>query len=783
VDAVAHPPIPVAGPAATIPGYPRIGPQRELKKALEAFWAGKTSAEELIDTADAIRDAGWATKATAGLDLLPVNDFSFYDQVLDTIGLFGAIPARYGWDGGAPDMDTYFAMARGRTGAHDVPAMEMTKWFDTNYHNIVPELGPETVFRLAGGKPLHMLKAAQALGYGDRAKVVLLGPVTFLSLAKPTVDGFDPLSLLDQLLPLYQQLVRDLADNGAAWIQIDEPILVTDIGDGTLAALERAYAAIAAAKGRAKVIVQTYFDHVGEAYRTLVGLPVDGIGLDLIRGRKNLDLIAEHGFPQDKILVAGVVDGRNIWINDLAASFDTLSALAERVGVKNLHVSTSCSLQHVPYDVTRETGIDPEVRSWLAFAEQKLAEVVLLAKGLREGREAIAAELDARTALLKAASTSPKRRNPAVQERLASLPADATDRALPYAERAIIQQEKLRLPPLPTTTIGSFPQTPELRAVRRKADTGEITQETYETFLEGQIRDVIAHQEALGIDVLVHGEPERNDMVQYFGEQLDGFAFTQHGWVQSYGSRCVRPPVIFGDVSRPQPMTVRWATFAQSLSDKPVKGMLTGPVTILNWSFVRDDQPREVTCKQIALAIRDEVRDLEEAGIAIIQIDEAALREGLPLHRADWQHYLDWAVASFRITAAGAGPATQVHTHMCYSEFGDIFGAISDLDADVISIENARSGLELLRSFREQGYDKGMGPGVYDIHSPRVPPVDEIARNLEATLSVLDRERVWVNPDCGLKTRKAPETEAALKNMVEAARQVRASVGDPVPAS
>ena len=759
------------GPLASIPGYPRIGKHRELKKALEAFWSGKIDADELIEAADAVRDAGWATQIAAGIDLLPVNDFSFYDQVLDTIGLFGAIPARYGWDGGAPDMDTYFAMARGRTGEHDVPAMEMTKWFDTNYHNIVPELGPETVFRVSGGKPAYMLKAAQAQGI--RAKVVLLGPVTFLSLAKPTVDGFDPLSLLDQLLPHYTQVVKELADNGAEWIQIDEPILVTDFSDGTLPALEKAYAAIAAVKGSAKVVVQTYFDHVGEAYQTLVNLPVDGIGLDLVRGKKNLDLITEHGFPQNKILVAGIVDGRNIWVNDLAASFDTLTGLAEQVGVQNLHVSTSCSLQHVPYDVTRETGIDPEVRSWLAFAEQKLAEVVLLAKGLREGRDAIAADLDARTALLQAAAQSPKRRNPAVQERLASLPADAVNRALPYAERAVIQQERLHLPLLPTTTIGSFPQTPELRVERRKADKGEITQAEYEAFLEGQIKDVIAHQEALGIDVLVHGEPERNDMVQYFGEQLDGFAFTQQGWVQSYGSRYVRPPVIFGDVSRPHPMTVRWATFAQSLSDKPVKGMLTGPVTILNWSFVRDDQPREVTCKQIALAIRDEVSDLEQAGIAIIQIDEAALREGLPLHRADWQHYLDWAVASFRITAGGAAPETQVHTHMCYSEFGDIFQAISDLDADVISIENARSGLELLRSFREQGYDKGVGPGVYDIHSPRVPPVEEIARNLEATLSVLDRERVWVNPDCGLKTRAWEEVRPALVNMVAAARQLR----------
>lgn len=759
---------------ATIPGYPRIGKNRELKKALEAFWSGKTTGDDLLATAYDIQRANWEVQATAGIDVLPINDFSFYDQVLDTIGLLGAVPARYDWDGEAPGFGTYFAMARGRIGDQDVPAMEMTKWFDTNYHYIVPELGPDSTFSVSGSKPFELLANARAAGV--RGKVVLVGPITFLLLGKAQDESFDRLSLLDRILPAYAEIVSKLAEGGAEWIQIDEPILVEDLAGGELEALKKAYEVIAAAKGDAKIIVQTYFDHVGDAYETLVNLPVDGIGLDFVRGARNLEFITKHGFPEDKVLVAGVVDGRNIWVNDLNNSFATLTGLTGHVDADRIHVSTSSSLQHVPYDVSRETGIDDEVRSWLAFAEQKLTEVVILAKGLTQGKDAISEQLAANKELLQAAGLSPKRRNPVVQERLSSLPADADSRGTGYAERARIQQERLHLPKLPTTTIGSFPQTSDVRSTRRKFDKGDISQAEYDTFIEGAIKAVIDHQEELDIDVLVHGEPERNDMVQYFGEQLDGFAFTQNGWVQSYGSRYVRPPVIYGDVSRPKAMTVRWATYAQSLSEKWVKGMLTGPVTILNWSFVRDDQPRSTTCKQIALAIRDEVSDLDQAGIAMIQIDEAALREGLPLRREDWAGYLDWAVQSFRITAAGARPETQVHTHMCYSEFGDIFQAISDLDADVISIENARSGLELLQSFKEQGYDKGVGPGVYDIHSPRVPPTDEIAGNLTKTLTVLDVGQVWVNPDCGLKTRKPEESTAALRNMVAAAKRVRATL-------
>jgi 5-methyltetrahydropteroyltriglutamate--homocysteine methyltransferase len=756
---------------ATIPGYPRIGKNRELKKALEGYWSGKTTEADLLDTAAVIRRGNLEAQRSAGIDLLPVNDFSLYDQVLDTIALVGAVPERYGAVDGDVSLATYFAMARG---IDDAPAMEMTKWFDTNYHYIVPELGPDTTFRLASTKPFDAL--AEAREAGVDGKVVLVGPITFLLLGKSHDEGFDRLSLLDALLPVYVEIVEKLAAQGAAWIQLDEPILATDVDQAALDALRHAYEAIAAAKGDTKLVINTYFDHVGDAYETLVNLPVDAIGLDLVRGERNLSLIAERGFPQDKMLVAGVIDGRNIWAADLRKTLGILTDLTAHVDRERIGVSTSCSLLHVPYDVTGETDLDPGIRSWLAFAEQKLAEVATLAKGLDEGETAIRQELDANAEIIRSAATSSRRHNPDVQERVTSLPEDIASRGVPFEERARLQQERLNLPPLPTTTIGSFPQSPEIRKTRRAFESGRISREDYEAFIEGQIREVIEHQEALGIDVLVHGEPERNDMVQYFGEQLDGFAFTRNGWVQSYGSRYVRPPIIYGDVSRPSPMTVRWATYAQSLSDKPVKGMLTGPVTILNWSFVRDDQPRAETCRQIALAMRDEVADLDAAGIAMIQIDEAALREGLPLRREDWQAYLDWAIESFRITASGAWPETQVHTHMCYSEFGDIFGAISDMDADVISIENARSGLELLQTFRQEGYTKGIGPGVYDIHSPRVPPAEEIVENLMATLTVLDPRQVWVNPDCGLKTRKAPEATAALEHMVEAARKVRATL-------
>lgn len=759
---------------STISGYPRIGGNRELKKALERYWSGKSEISDLVSTGAEIRKRNLETQRAAGIDIVPVNDFSFYDHMLDTTALVGNVPARYDWTGETVDLDTYFAMARGRTGENDIAAMEMTKWFDTNYHYIVPEFGPDTTFRLASTKPFDEL--AEAKNLGAHTKVVLVGPITYLMLGKTVDESFDRFSLLDDLLLVYEDVVGKLAEQGADWIQIDEPILVTGVDDVVLSALRHSAATLAATHGNCKLILNTYFDHVSDIYADLITLPFDGFGFDFVRGSKTIDAIREHGFPAGKTLVAGVVDGRNVWRNDMRFTLSLLQHLVDLAPEAALQVSASSSLLHVPISLERETDLDDEVRSWLAFANEKLAEICTLTTGITQGEEAIAEHLAESDRVLNSARTSPRRVNPDVRMRVEQLTPAMADRGMPAAERAEIQAERFHLAPLPTTTIGSFPQVPELRIERRKFDKDEITREEYEAFLEQQIRDVIALQEDLDIDVLVHGEPERNDMVQYFGEQLDGFAFTRYAWVQSYGSRYVRPPLIFGDVSRPNPMTVRWATFAQSLSEKPVKGMLTGPVTILNWSFVRDDQPRSDTCLQIALAIRDEVADLEAAGIGMIQIDEAALREGMPLRREDWQHYLDWTVHCFRITAAGASPKTQIHTHMCYSEFGDIFQAISDLDADVISIENARSGLELLETFRAEGYDKGIGPGVYDIHSPRVPPTAEIAENLRQTLSVLDASRVWVNPDCGLKTRKSPETTAALRNLVAAAKDVRSGL-------
>ena len=755
---------------ATIPGYPRIGRRREMKRALEGYWSGKLTESHLRAAAAAVRQAGWDAQRAAGLDLLPVNDFSFYDHVLDTAALVGAVPARYGSSNEPVDLDTLFAMARGRAGDRDARAMEMTKWFDTNYHYIVPELGPDTPFRLAADKPFAEL--AEARTAGVPAKVTLLGPITFLLLGKAP-DGFATLDLLDRLLPVYADVLERLAAGGADWIQLDEPALVMDRSAADLAAVERAYAMLAAAKGSARLLVQTAYGHVGEAYQTLVGLPVDGVGLDLVRGRENLALIERHGFPADKWLAAGVVDGRNVWINDLTTSLQLLDRIADRVPVERLMVSTSSSLLHVPLDVRLEEQLDPDVRSWLAFAEQKLDEVVTLTRALNEGREAVAERLELNQSVLGSRDASPRRRNPAVRERLAALSPEDERRPAPYAERMVAQRTRLDLPPLPTTTIGSFPQTVEVRAERRRFERGEIDVASYERFVEGQIRQVIAEQEQLGLDVLVHGEFERNDMVQYFGEQLSGFAFTKYAWVQSYGSRCVRPPIIFGDVSRPDPMTVAWWTYAQSLTGRPMKGMLTGPVTILNWSFVRDDQPRSATCRQIAFAIRDEVVDLERAGAAIIQIDEAALREGLPLRRGEWQSYLDWAVECFRITASGVADATQIHTHMCYSEFNDIIASIGAMDADVISIETARSQMELLDAFAGYRYPAEIVPGVYDIHSPRVPAVGEMTDLLGAAARRLPADQLWVNPDCGLKTRKWPEVRLAIENMVAAAQAAR----------
>ncbi len=758
---------------SSIPGYPRIGHDRELKRACESFWNGSLSSDELRATGAALRRAHWEAQRAAGIDLIPTNDFTFYDHVLDAIALVGAVPARYHWDGETVDLDTYFAMARGSQRAGlDVTAMEMTKWFDTNYHYIVPEWRAGQRFRLASTKPFDELAEAQAQGIP--AKPVLVGPLSLVLLGKAQDEGMDLLGeTLDGVVAIYGETIERLAAAGAAWIQLDEPCLAQDRSPAELAALRRAYEMLATRKGPARLLVETYFGSVGESYATLAALPVDAIGLDLVRGQENLDLLRRHGLPADKLLAAGVIDGRNVWAADLEAALATLESVAETVPAERLIVSTSCSLLHVPYDAARETHLNGEVRAWLAFAEQKLAEVATLTRALNEGREAVRAQVQASVAVHESRRASAQTHDEGVRARLRQA---APAARAPFAERAQAQRARLSLPLLPTTTIGSFPQTAEVRRARRRFESGELAADDYDRFVEGEIAATIRRQEELGLDVLVHGEFERNDMVQYFGEQLSGFAFTRHGWVQSYGSRCVRPPIIFGDVARPAPMTVRWSAYAQSLTARPVKGMLTGPVTILNWSFVRDDQPREETCRQIALALRDEVEDLQRAGLAVIQVDEPALREGLPLRRADWAAYLDWAVACFHLATGSAGPATQIHTHMCYSAFDDIIDAISALDADVLSIENSRSGGELLQVFRATGYDKEIGPGVYDIHSPRVPSEEEIAAMLTATLAVLPSERVWVNPDCGLKTRTWDEVTQALARMVAAAHQVRARI-------
>jgi 5-methyltetrahydropteroyltriglutamate--homocysteine methyltransferase len=771
--------------SSTIHGFPRIGDRRELKAATEGYWAGRVRAQELEATARELRRQTWTFLRDAGLGQVPSNHFSLYDQVLDTCVLVGAVPERYGPPESAAELDTYFAMARGRA---DATAMEMTKWFDTNYHYLVPELGPATTFRLtASPKPLAELAEARGLGVATRP--VLLGPVTFLLLGKaaPGVDPrFDRLRLLDPLLEVYAQLLDELEAAGAEWVQLDEPAFVQDRSPAELEALAHAYERLGNARrgpgnpkgvprtvgARPKLLVSSYFDHLGDALAVLARSPIDGLGLDLTRGGlRNLELLAAAGGLGDRTLVAGVVDGRNVWANDLERSLAQLATLLGLAG--EVVVSTSCSLQHVPIDLAAEPGLDPEVRPWLAFARQKVAEVVTLARGVAEGTEAIAEELAANRRVLEARRRSDRTRDPAVRRRLAAVGEPDLHRGSPYDVREKAQRARLGLPPLPTTTIGSFPQTGEVRRARAAHRRGELDEAAYRERMREEIARVIGLQDELGLDVLVHGEPERNDMVQYFGEQLDGVAVTEHGWVQSYGTRYVRPPIVFGDVSRPAPMTVEWLTYAQSLTPRPVKGMLTGPVTMLKWSFERDDQPREVTARQLALAIRDELADLERAGIGVIQVDEPALREGLPLRREDRDAYLAWAVEAFRLATGGVRDETQVHTHMCYSEFGEILPAIDGLDADVTSIEAARSRMELVDDLGRAGYEREIGLGVYDIHSPRVPSPEEIAELLQEALEPVGPARLWVNPDCGLKTRDYPEVLASLRNMVAAARSVR----------
>ncbi|MFE0701135.1 5-methyltetrahydropteroyltriglutamate--homocysteine S-methyltransferase [Streptomyces sp. NPDC058872] len=758
---------------ATVYGYPRQGQNRELKKAVEGYWKGGVTADALRETAAGLRRSRWQELVDAGIHEVPTGDFSSYDHVLDTSIMVGAVPARHRAAVEADALDGYFAMARG---TQDVAPLEMTKWFDTNYHYLVPELGPDTVFAADSTKQVAELREALALGHTPRP--VLVGPLTYLLLAKPApgvVTDFEPLTLLDRLLPVYAEVLADLRAAGAEWVQLDEPALVQDRTPAELNAAARAYRELGGATDRPKLLVASYFDRLGDALKLLAAAPVEGLALDFTESAAvNLEDLAAIGGLPGKRLVAGVVNGRNVWINDhqkSLATLGTLLGLADRVDV-----AASCSLVHVPLDATAERDIAPQIRRWLAFARQKSTEVATLARGLAQGTGAIAAELAANRADLASRAGSVLTRDPAVRARTKAITDADGRRSQPYAERSAAQRAHLELPLLPTTTIGSFPQTGGLRASRADLRAGRIDTAGYEGRIEDEIREVISFQEKTGVDVLVHGEPERNDMVQYFAEQLTGYIATQHGWVQSYGTRYVRPPVLAGDVSRPEPMTVRWTTYAQSQTSRPVKGMLTGPVTMLAWSFVRDDQPLGDTARQVALALRDEVNDLEAAGTSVVQVDEPALRETLPLRAADHPAYLAWATESFRLTTSGVRPDTQIHTHMCYAEFGDIVRAIDELDADVISLEAARSHMQVADELAEHGYPREAGPGVWDIHSPRVPGVDEIAVLLRKGLAAIPAERLWVNPDCGLKTRGWPETRTSLENLVAAARTVRAEL-------
>lgn len=779
-------------PITHVLGYPRIGEKRELKKATEAYWAGNISREELERTGAALRRRNWLTQQRAGIDLIPCNDFSFYDAVLDVTCLVGNIPPRFGWRGGSVDLDTRFAIARGvrpkaRAAGPDAPeacgcaacdpaagtyASEMTKWFDTNYHYLVPEFRADTTFQLSSDK--IFAEFLEALELGITPKPVLIGPVTYLKLGKvhdAANPHFNRLELLPRLVPVYAEVIRRLADLGATWIQLDEPIFALDLTEAERRALNVAYDALADAAPEVKLMVATYFGAPRDNLPTLVNLPVHALHVDAVRSTREVDTLLRELGPETRLSL-GVVDGRNIWRSDLASLRPLVEKAYALLGPDRLLLAPSCSLQHVPVTLRHETRLDPELKSWLAFAEEKLDEVVLL-RDLLAG-VADAAALATNVAAAASRRLSPRIHRPDVKARAAAISRRDFERSAPFSARRERQLERLKLPPLPTTTIGSFPQTDAVRSARARWKKGELDEAAYTAFLEAETRACIRFQEEAGLDLLVHGEFERNDMVEYFGEQLDGFAFTENGWVQSYGTRCVKPPIIYGDVARPAPMTVRWSTYAQSLTRLPMKGMLTGPVTILQWSFVRNDQPRRDTTFQIALALRDEVLDLERAGIAAIQIDEPALREGLPLRREEWKPYLDWAVNAFRLSAAGVRDDTQIHTHMCYAEFNDIIEGIAALDADVITIETSRSAMELLGAFVDFKYPNEIGPGVYDIHSPRVPSVEEMAALMRKAAAVLPVRHLWINPDCGLKTRGWAEVRPALHNLVAAARVLRA---------
>jgi 5-methyltetrahydropteroyltriglutamate--homocysteine methyltransferase len=744
-------------------GFPCIGVNRELKHAVEAFWKGESTLAKLEQTGRELRARHWRLQQDRGVQMVPVGDFAWYDRMLNMSALLGCAPRRFGF-GGQITLDQYFQLARGNEAQG---AMEMTKWFDTNYHYLVPEFDAGTSFSIGVERLFDEL--AEARQAGAVPKPVLIGPLTFLWLGKEKQADFNRLDLLPALLPVYVEVLRRLGAQGAEWVQMDEPALVQDLPTEWLNGLRTAYSALAEAGP--KLLLATYFGSVAPLAAELKALPVAGLHLDLQRAPEQLPSFLAD-FPRDKVLSAGVIDGRNIWRNDLDASLELLEAARLQVGDR-LWLAPSCPLLHVPVDLERETELDPEVKGWLAFAVQKLGELAILGKALEQGRESVMTELQACRRSRKDRKMSPRVRNPKVHKRLACLPADADRRRSTFAVRKTIQHQALKLPPFPTTTIGSFPQTGAIRSIRAAFKQGRLSETEYRDRMKAEIRFVVERQEELGLDVLVHGEPERNDMVEYFGEQLAGFAFTRNGWVQSYGSRCVKPPVLFGDVWRPGPMTVEWIRYAQGLTDKPMKGIVTGPITILQWSFVRDDQPKSETAMQIALAIRDEVLDLESAGTRVIQIDEPAFREGLPLRRSEWGTYLHWASRAFRLSATGVKDGTQIHTHMCYAEFNDIFPAIVDLDADVISIETSRSDMELLEGFGTLRYPNEIGPGVYDVHSPRVPKVAEMVRLLEKACAVVDSDKLWVNPDCGLKTRQWPDVDAALSNMVTAAKTLR----------
>jgi len=755
-------------------GYPRIGGQRQLKKACEQYWAGKINLTELTTIAGNIKHENWQTQLAAGIDLIPCNDFSYYDQVLDMSVLLGVVPQRYAPVSGVSanaETDLYFAMARGyQKDGLDITAMEMTKWLDTNYHYIVPEFTAAQEFSVSSEKVFGEYTTAKEV-LGKKAKPVLVGPVSYLLLGKEKEKDFDRVDLIKRLVPVYVEIINRLKNAGAQWIQLDEPCLALDLSKKEKEAFEFAYRRIGTQVSGVKLLLATYFDALLDNTQLAVSLPIDALHVDLVRAPEQLDDVLAH-IPAHLQLSLGVVDGRNVWKNDYAKSLALINRAVATLGADRIIIAPSCSLLHSPIDLELETALDPEIRNWMAFAKQKLNEVNEL-KQIAEGNKALFQE---NQKAIESRRTSQKVHKPAVKNRVAAITEADASRKSDFPVRQQIHRDRFNLPAFPTTTIGSFPQTDDIRQLRAKLKRGELTVEQYEKAIEQATVEAIRWQERLGIDVLVHGEFERNDMVEYFGEQLDGFLFTKNGWVQSYGSRCVKPPVIYGDVSRPNDMTVRWSKFAAAQTDKPMKGMLTGPVTILQWSFVRDDQPREQTTNQIAFAIRDEVVALEKAGIGIIQIDEAAIREGLPLRKAKRPHYLAWAVKAFRITASGVDDKTQIHTHMCYSEFNDIIEHIAAMDADVITIETSRSQMELLQAFAHFDYPNEIGPGVYDIHSPRVPTTAEMASLLAKASALLPARNLWVNPDCGLKTRKWPETKAALENMVAAARQAREQI-------